>query len=101
MCSIPLNIFKGLKDCPHLQNIWDNCAKQGVEVPNLEALEPVTTDILTPQQYLEQEKQGLIPRMKNHEVMQYLAENLQDTSTQVIAMKFNKFCPQSTNQQQR
>ena len=45
MCSIPLNIIRGLKDCPHLQNIWDDCAKQGVEVPNLTVTEPVTTDM--------------------------------------------------------
>ena len=49
MCLIPLNIIQGLKDCPHLQNIWDDCAKQGVEIPNLTTTEPVTTDILTPQ----------------------------------------------------
>ena len=61
LCSLPLNIIQGLKDCPHLQNIRDDCAKQGVEIPNLTMSEPVTTDILTQQQYLEQERQGCIP----------------------------------------
>ena len=89
MCSIPLNIIPGLKGCPHLENIRNDCAKHGAEIPDLQAVAPITTDILTPQQYLEQERQGLIPRMKNHEVMQYLAKNLQDTTTQVISMKFN------------
>ena len=46
-------------------------------------------NILTPQQYLKQEKQGLIPRMKNHEVLQHLAEDLSDTTMQVISMQFN------------
>ena len=27
MCSVLLNIIQGLKDCPQLQNIWDNCVK--------------------------------------------------------------------------
>ena len=76
MCCFPLNIIEGLKDCPHLHNIQDHCAKQRLEIPNLMASEPVMTNILTPQQYLEQEKQGCIPWMKKHEVMQYLAENL-------------------------
>ena len=91
MCSIPLNIIQGLKSCPHLQNIRDHCAKQGVEIPNVTTTEPVTTDILTPQQYLEKERQGLIPCMANHEVMQYIAENLKHTTTQVISLKFDDF----------
>ena len=32
MCCFPLNIIQGLKDCPHLQNIQDHCAKQRVEI---------------------------------------------------------------------
>ena len=48
MCSLPLNIIHSLKDCPHLQNIRDNCVKEGLEILNLAASEPVTTDILTP-----------------------------------------------------
>ena len=38
--------FEGL---PHLQNIPDDCAKHGVQIPNLTTKEPVTTSILTPQ----------------------------------------------------
>ena len=90
MCWIPLNIIPGLKECPHLQNIRDDCAKVGVPIPDLAASEPVTIEILTPQQYIEQEQQGHVPQMKIHEMMQFLAETMQDTTTQVISVKFNQ-----------
>ena len=44
---------------------------------------------------------GAHPTMKNHEAMQYLVENLQDTTTQVISLKFNKFDLQSNSKQQQ
>ena len=89
MCSIPLNIIHSLKECPHLENISKDCVKQAAEIPDLQAAAPITTNILTPQQYLKQEKQGLIPRMKNQEVLQYVAEDLCDTTMQVISMQYN------------
>ena len=36
-------------------------AKERVLIPDLPALEPVTTEILTPQQFIEQEKLGRVP----------------------------------------
>ena len=99
MCSIPLNIIPGLKECPHLQHIKDDCAKEGVPIPDLTALEPVTTEILTPQQYIEKEKQGCVPHMKNHDMMQYLAETMHDTTTQIISVKFNQMKLHSKEQQ--
>ena len=55
-------------------------------IPDLQAAALRTTNILTPQQYFEQEKQGLIPRLKNHDMMLYLAEVMHDITTQVISM---------------
>ena len=81
MCSILLNIIQGLKECPHLENIRKDCAKQGAEIPDLQATAPITTNILTPQWYLKQKKQGLISRLKNQEVMLHLAEDLHNTTT--------------------
>ena len=101
MCLIPVNVIQGLKDCPQLYNICDDCAKQGIPIPDLTAKEPVSTSILSPEQYLEQERQGKIPRMANHNIMKYIAENLQDTSTQVISLKFDDFGISLSKQQQQ
>ena len=89
MCSILLDVIQGLRDYPHLKYIRDKCVKKRIPLSNVTTKDPVSTQILTPKKYMKKVKQGIIHRMPNHDVIEFITDNIPDTTTQVVSMQFS------------
>ena len=90
--SLSTELLQGIKQCPHYEQMLKDAATEGVQIPeNILAQDP-KAHILTPQQYLQNVKEGKMPPMHNHNLLKEMAEKArQANQMKFVMMEFCNF----------
>ena len=90
--SLLTELLQGIRQCPHYEQMLKDAAAEGVQIPeNILAQDP-KAHILTPQQYLQNVKEGKMPPMHNHNLLKEMAEKAgQADQMKFVMMEFHDF----------
>ena len=90
--SLPTELLQGIRQCIHYENLLKDAATERVQVPENILAQDSKAHILTPQQYLQNVKEGKMPPMCNHNMLKEMAEKAgQANQTKFIMMEFRDF----------
>ena len=91
--SLPIEMIQGIQQCPLFDQMKKDCAAEGIEIPKNTMANDPRAHILTPQQYIQNVEAGIMPPMKNHNILKELAEKAMDPAdqTQIVIMEFQDF----------
>ena len=80
--SLPLEMIQKIQQCPHFEEMKKDCPAEGIELPKDILAQDPRTHILTPQQYLKNMEAGMMPPMRNQNVLKELAEKSMNPADQ-------------------
>ena len=88
--SLPIQMMQAIQQSLLFKQMKKDCAAEGIEIPkNIMANDP-SAHIMTPQEYLQKVEAGIMPPMRNHNVLKELAEKTKDLADQpqIVMMEF-------------
>ena len=91
--SLPLEMIQTIQQCPHFEEMKKDCAVEVIELLKDILAQDPRTHILTPQQYLKNVENGMMPPMRNHNVLKELVEKSMNPvdQTRFVMMEFKNF----------
>ena len=90
--SLPIKILQGIRQCPHYEQMLKDAAAEGVQIPETILAQDPKAHILTPQEYLQKVEEGMMPPMRNHNILKEMAEKAgQADQTEFVMMEFHDF----------
>ena len=90
--SLPLEMIKGIRQCPHYEQMLKDMKAEGVHIPETILAQDPKAHILTPQEYLQKVEEGTMPPTRNHNIMKEMAEKAgKADQTKFVLMEFTDF----------
>ena len=73
--SLPSHMVSGIMNCPHYKHMMQDCANEGIPVPHHVMAKDLQAHIMTPAQYMQEERDQCIPSMDNHKTIEATSDN--------------------------
>ena len=89
-------MIQGIQQSPLFEQMKKDCAAEGIEVPKDIMAKDPRTHVMTPQEYLKNVEAGIMPPMRNHNILKEMAEKATGPNDQTcfVMMEFWDFkCP--------
>ena len=88
--SLPTKMLQGIQQCPYYNEMLKDCAAQGIQILQNILMQDPQAHILTPQQYLQNVKDGKMPPMRNHNLLKAMVHAMTGQSNQpkFVMMQF-------------